>query len=103
MQVEFKNKHLLELYTKGRSRKYNLPKNIIKRFFKVVATLEAADSIHDLWKLTSLNFERLKGFEKRYSVRLSEEMRLEMEIDWENEEKTKGKIFILEISKHYGD
>jgi proteic killer suppression protein len=93
----------LGLYTKGRSRKYNLPNNIIRRFFKVVATLEAADSIHDLWKLTSLNFERLKGFENKYSARLTREWRLEMEIDWENEEKTKGHIFILEISKHYGD
>ena len=29
--------------------------------------------------------------------------RLEIEIDWENEEKTSGEIYILELSKHYGD
>lgn len=65
--------------------------------------LEAAIDIYDLWKTASLNFEKLEGSQSRYSVRLSKKWRLEMEIDWENKEKTKGTICIVEISKHYGD
>jgi len=65
--------------------------------------LEAAINIYDLWKTPSLNFEKLEGFENRYSVRLSKRWRLEVEIDWEDKEKTKGIIYIVDISKHYGD
>lgn len=68
-----------------------------------IQQLEAANSIYDLWKTASLNLEKLKGFKSRYSIRLDKKWRLEMEIAWENKEKTKGTIYIANISKHYGD
>jgi proteic killer suppression protein len=102
LQVDFKNKHLVELYTTGRSRKYPLQSNVIRKFIEVVAILESADDIYDLWNEPSLKFERMKGYENRYSARLNQKWRLEMEIDWENQEKTIGIILITEISKHYG-
>ncbi len=68
-----------------------------------VRSLEAAVTIHDLWKTASLHFEKLEGFENRYSVRLNLQWRLEFEIEWEDETKLTGKITLLEISKHYGD
>ena len=103
MRVEFKNKSLIQLYETGKSRKYNLQQDILKKFFMRLQQLEAAINIYDLWKTPSLNFEKLEGFENRYSVRLSKRWRLEVEIDWEDKEKTKGIIYIVDISKHYGD
>jgi len=102
LKVEFLNRHLAELYTKGRSRKYALEQRVIEKFVRTVAVLEAAHDIYDLWKTASLKFERLSG-KNRYSARLDIKYRLEMEIDWENEEKTIGIIGLTDISNHYGD
>lgn len=103
MNVEFKNKHLKQLYEKGRSKKYRIPGDILRRYLMRIDYLDAVDTIYDLWKGGSLNFEKLQGYENRFSTRLSRKWRLEMETEWENEEKTTGKIFIIELSKHYGD
>ena len=72
------------------------------QFFEVMAILEAAKNIHDLWKLPSLHFERLQGEANRYSVRLTRKWRLEMSIEWTDERMTVGTIAIEEISSHYG-
>ena len=103
MQVEFRNKALIQLYKDGKSRKYKLPQGILTKFFMRIQQLEAAIDIYDLWKTTSLNFEKLKGFASRYSVRLSEKWRLEFEVEWKDKERTKGNIYVMEISEHYGD
>jgi plasmid maintenance system killer protein len=103
LQIEFRNKHLLELYETGKSRKYCLDKSIIKKFFMRIAQLEGAPDISDLWKTPALNFERLHGFENRYSVGLNIKFRLEIEMEWEDMNKTRGKVRIEEISPHYGD
>ena len=90
MQVNFENRDLLKLYETGKCRKYRIPEKLIRRFVIVVEMLKASDKIYDLWKEPSLHFEGLKGHEHRYSVRLDRKYRLEMEIEWENEEKTVG-------------
>ena len=103
MKVEFKNKNLIQLYEKGQNKKYPLPDDIIKGFIRVVAILEAASDIYDLWKSPSLNFKSLKECKNRYSARISGKYRVEMEINWKNEAKTIGNITIIDISSHYGD
>ena len=103
MRVEFKNKNLKELYEKGKSRKYRIPEGVRKNFFLRIEELEAALTVYDLWNSGALHFERLKGYENRFSLRLNVQYRLEMDIEWENEEQTIGKIYITELSKHYGD
>ncbi len=103
MQVEFKNRNLEKLYSEGKNRKYSLPPEVIKKFFMRIQQLEAANVIYDLWKAPSLNFEELRGFENRYSLELNKKYRLEIEILWTNKEKTKGDVYIVELSKHYGD
>ena len=103
MKVDFRNKRLIELYTKGKSRKYKISEQVLKKFFIGIRALEAAETIYDLWNTPSLKFEKLEGSENCYSIRLTREWRLEMEIDWEDEEKTRGGIFLIELSKHYGD
>lgn len=102
MTIEFKNKHLLALYKKGKSKKYTLNKAVLNNFFSVVAILESAKDIYDLWNLPSLNFETMQGFKSRYSVRLNKKYRLEMTIEWTNEELTIGITGLEDISNHYG-
>jgi plasmid maintenance system killer protein len=101
VEVSIFSKELLKLYQTGKSKKYALPSNVLKSFFEIIEILRAAENIYDLWKEPSLNFERLKGTEKRYSLRLSGKFRLEITIDGENEDKTVGSIVIEEISSHY--
>lgn len=102
MEIIFNNRKLKTLYETGSSNKYRLEQRIIDSFFEVVAILEAAKDINDLRQFPSLNFEKLNGHEKRYSVRLTSKWRLEMEIDWQNDEMTIGIIGLEEISNHYG-
>lgn len=67
-----------------------------------IQQIEAANDIYDLWKTPSLNFEKLEGYENKYSIRVDDQWRLEFYIEWQNKEKTKGIVSIVELSKHYG-
>ena len=100
MQVKFGNKHLKELYTKGRSRKYKFQPYIAKKYALRIQQIEAADTIHDLWETASLNFE---VYDDHYSVRINQQYRIEIEIEWENEEATIGIFTIIDVTNHYGD
>jgi len=103
LEFDFKSKRLALLYESGKSKKYKLPKNIVEKFIRVVAILEAAHDIYDLWKEPSLNFEKLKGGVNSFSARLSKQWRLEMKIEWKDKGKTMGFILITDITSHYGD
>ena len=103
LNFEFKNRELERLYTTGKSRKYKLHPQVLKKFFMRVQQIEAAQDIYDLWRTPALKFERLRGYVNRFSIRLDIKWRLEIQIEWENEQKTRGKVYILEISSHYGD
>ncbi len=101
VEVHFCSIHLEKLYSTGRSKKYPLEEYIIDSFFEVVAIMQAAKNIYDFRNQPSLKFEKLKNTDKTYSFRLSRRYRLEVTIDWENNEKTIGNIGIEEISNHY--
>jgi proteic killer suppression protein len=47
-----------------------------------------------------LNFEKLTNLDL-YSIKLNNKYRLEMEIEWENDDNTIGTFIITGISKHY--
>ncbi len=101
MQVDFRNRHLVDLYQKGTSKKYKIRPDILKKFFMRIQQLEAARDIYDLWNIPALKFEKLCGHENRYSLRVQDKWRLEVEIEWENEEMTIGTFYIVELSSHY--
>jgi len=101
VQFEFDNRKLRELYEKGRSSKYRFDAGVLKKFFMRIRQIEAAASIHDLRKTPALNFEKLRGSEAMFSLRINDQYRLEVEIDWQNVEKTVGFFHIKEVSKHY--
>jgi len=96
------DKSLLELYESGKSRKYRLPENVLRKFFMRLQQIEAAKTIYDLWKTPSLRFEHLEGTHS-YSMRITEKWRLEIRIEWDDEEKTTGTVTVTNISNHYGD
>lgn len=101
MEVFFQNRYIEKLYTHGSTKKYPLPKQVLDSFFEVVAIIEAAKNIYDFRCQPSLKFERMVQTKNRYSFRLHRIYRPEVTIDWKNEEKTIGLIYIEEISKHY--
>lgn len=104
MEVDFLNKDLEELYTKGRSKKYkNVPPNIVHKMVRAVDILESCSSIQEIWKFPAYKFEKLQGNE-RYSMRMNIVWRLELTVKWIDETKTQVEIINLEdLTKHYGD
>lgn len=101
MKAFISDKELESLYLAGHSRKLKLPEQVVNKFFATIQKIEAAVDIHDLLSDKGLRFEKLKGFEQRYSMRLSQKYRLEMNITWVNESCTIGDFFLLTISNHY--
>jgi len=101
MDFTFRNKELEKLYTTGKSKKLKLPNDINEKFFARLQQIEAANDIYDLWNDKGLNFEKLTNTENSYSMRLKVKYRLEMDIDWKNNELTIGDFIITDISNHY--
>ncbi len=101
MKFKFSHKDLEVLYTTGKSKKIKIPNDVIDKFFARMQQIEAAHTIHDLWKDKGLNFEKLQGQSNVYSMRLTLKYRLEMNITWENEQKTVGEFSITNLSNHY--
>jgi plasmid maintenance system killer protein len=101
LEVFFSSKQLEALYVEGRSRKLRLPQPVIAKFFATVQKIEAALSIYDFWQDKGLKFEKLQGTDNRFSMRLSGVYRLEMKVNWIDEEKKVGKFYLEDISNHY--
>lgn len=101
MNFKFKNKELEKLYATGKSKKLKIPSDIIEKFFARLQQIEAANDIYDLWNDKGLNFEKLTNTQNSYSMRLKIKYRLEMDIDWINNELTIGDFIITDISTHY--
>ncbi|WP_187759757.1 type II toxin-antitoxin system RelE/ParE family toxin [Thiospirochaeta perfilievii] len=101
MKCYFSNKKLEKLYTTGKSKKYKLSEEIVRDFIWLVGIIDAAKDIYDFWDQPSLNFEKLQGFKNRHSFRINRKYRLEVDIEWENDDQTIGIVGIDEVSKHY--
>ncbi len=100
MNVHIIDKDLKNLYVSGTSKKLKLRKDIIDKFFATVQKISAAKDIYDIWKDPALNFEKYKD---HYSIRLSAKYRLEMRVEWEDDDKNRGDFYLFRISSHYGD
>jgi len=101
MEIDFKNKHLLDLYTKGKSKKFPLPEGVAEKYIDRVNRIGAAETINDLRMPPSMKFKRMKGTDNRYSIRLNNQYRLEFEVKFSDKSKTKGTVTIVDLSKHY--
>ena len=103
LDVILDDKELVKLYTTGKSKKLRLPEQIIEKFLSTIQKIEASVTINDLLADKGLRFEKLRGSENHYSMRLSGKYRLEMEVEWKDDKQTVGKFHLLSISNHYGD
>ena len=101
MKYIFSNKELVTLYCSGKSRKLKLPKGVSVKFVERVNRIEAAETINDLRVPHSMRFKKLEGRKNDFSLRLNDEYRLEISIDFQDEDKLKGIVKIMKISKHY--
>ena len=102
MDWAFASKHLEDLYTKGVSKKFKfMDRTLCTKFVERVGRIESAATILDLREPPSMEFERLKGYANRFSIRLDRKHRLEFEIDFEDEDKTYGFVTVITVSKHY--
>ena len=101
MEFEFANRHLEDLYTKGHSKKFKLPKGMERIYIERINRIEAAFTINDLRNPQSMKFKKLESGKNRFSIRLNIQFRLEFEIEFEDKAKTKGKVIIKNVSNHY--
>jgi proteic killer suppression protein len=102
MKWGFSDRHLQDVYEKGRSGKYKfIDKALAVKIVERVGRIDAAVTIYDLRVPPSMQFEALEGYANRFSIRLDGKHRLEFEIDFENAEKTVGFVRIVTVSKHY--
>ena len=104
MIIEFEDNALKELYltefTKDKNYK-RLPKDIIKRFVKVVNYLRGARRVEDLFLIKSLHYEKkvgnLHGIE---AIWVNGQYRLLFRSS-PNEQGIHTNILLAKISKHY--
>lgn len=109
MDIEFKESELADLYegkpTKDKRFKSN-PK-LVEKYIRTIDKLKTAFSIEDLYRLHSLNYEKLTGdLTGRSSVRIDKKYRIIFEEinSTSKREDTITPIVILsieEISNHY--
>lgn len=104
MNIEFGNAALEELYTKGATQDHQykrLPKDIVKRYVKVVNYLKAARRLEDLFFIKSLHYEKKKGDLKGVdAVWINDQYRMLFHSS-PNEQGIIVNALIFEISKHY--
>ena len=102
METIFLNKHLEKLYKEAKkNKKYPLSQYLIDKYIEVVDFIKAADTIAAIRSRRSYKFEKLAGYNSRYSIRLNKRYRLEIENEWTDNKHTIGIFGIDEISKHY--
>ena len=104
MYIEFENAALEELYIFGTTHDHQykrLPKDIIKRFVKVVNYLKAARRLEDLFIIKSLHYEKKKGnLNGVDAVWINDQYRLFFRSS-PDESGIIVNAIIFEISKHY--
>lgn len=103
MDVFIDDKELEKLYETGFSKKLRLPNPVIEKFFSTIQKIESAITIQDLRADNGLRFEKLRGTQNRYSMRLTNKYILETDIFWDDDNQTIGKFYLKTISNHYGD
>lgn len=104
MNIEFEDKALEELFLIGQandSRYKRLPKDVVKRYVKVVNYLRAASRVETLFQINSLHYEKKRGDLEGVDVVW---ITLQYRLLFKTSPDAEGIIvnaLITEISKHY--
>lgn len=97
MEVEFSSETLKEMDGKP---DFNggYAAELARAFRKVIRFIRSADDERDFWAMRSLKFEKLKGLDRQYSMRLNKQWRLLVEI---KENKPKNIIVVVCIADYH--
>ena len=96
MDFDFQTSELNDLYYEGKG-KEKYPDYIVRAFFKKIKIINNAKDEGDIRDIKGNHFEKLKGENNLYSIRLNDQYRLIFSIEGSNEKK----FLIKEISNHY--
>lgn len=104
MNVTFEDKALEELFLTGKTEAksyHRLPKDVVKRYVKVVNYMKAASRIEDLFTVGSLHYEKKSGTMKGVeAVWITAQYRLLFH-STPNDDGIIVNALLDEISKHY--
>ena len=97
MHVEFVNE-LRTLYETGEAPGCKISHHIVGKFVRAIGSLEAAHTLKDIWANKGFNFEKVDDI---YSIRLNDQWRLELTIDWADKQHSRETVYPQHLSKHY--
>lgn len=104
MVIEFGKDYLRELYTDGKTgdKQHRYQPEVVRGYQKAVFLLSSANTVTDLFRNNSLNYEVLKGDKKGISsVRINRQYRLEFTVRDVLNEQIITVCRLLDISNHY--
>ena len=104
MEITFEQDYLRELFYEGRAKdkKHRFQPQIVRKYIKVLNLIESLDSTQDLYRFTSLHYEKLVGDKVgRESVRVNDQYRIEFRSETVGKERLITICNILELSNHY--
>lgn len=104
MEIIFDKDYLSELYYHGKcyDKKHRFQPQIVKRYIRVLDIMSSVDTIEDLYRYNSLNYEVLTGDKKGIeSVRVNNQYRIEFSSNVLAGERIITICNILELSNHY--
>lgn len=105
MEIKFEHDYLEELYTKGKAKnkKYRFQKSVINQYKNTIDKLRPAKRIEDLFKIKSLNYEKLSGKKNDIeSVKVNDQYRIEFKTTIVGVEPNSITICsIFKLSNHY--
>ena len=104
MVVTFEKQYLCDLYEKGKSndKKYRFQPNIIEKYKERIDTLKKANKIEDLFLISSLNYEVMKGDKQGISsIRVNQKYRIEFTVDNIEMGNVLTVCNIQDLSNHY--
>lgn len=104
MEITFEQDYLRELFYEGRvkDKKHRFQPQIVRKYIKVLNLMESLDSTQDLYRFTSLHYEKLVGDKSgRESVRVNDQYRIEFRSETVGKERLITICNILELSNHY--
>ena len=102
--VTFAEQYLCDLYEKGKisDKKHRFQSYIIEKYKERIDTLKKAQRIEDLFLLSSLKYEVLKGGKKDISsIRVNDKYRIEFTVDKNDKDSVLTVCNIIDLSNHY--
>ena len=104
MFIEFDKAYLRELFEQGRTndKRHRYQPETIRGYHKCVMLLKRSESVEELYRINSLNYEVLQGVKVGISsVRINRKCRLEFTVREVMDEQIITVCRLLDISNHY--